>query len=320
MTTTKRLRIQDPGDIVALVPTVLGFHPTESLVMLTFARGAQAFHARIDLPEDPTANSEVIEVLIRAAVANAVDAVVVLAYSADADRAAEILSDSLRAMMAAALEVIDLISVQGEGWFEVVPDAPSGRGESGHCDVESHWFTAQNVLDGRVTHRSRADLAATLTPVAEDVERVALFFDDLEVPEAVEGLAAEGGWLAHTTQLQIAGVGQLTDATAARLIVGLGNARLRDLVCSLVTRSTAEAHVSLWSDVLRRCPEPGIADVASVLAFSSWLSGQGALAWCALDWVWPRQPWHPLGRRVAELLEHAVSPRLWEVPVASAQA
>ena len=49
-TSTTTLTARTPEDILAVVPVVLGFEPTESLVMLTFG-GDPPFHARVDLPE-----------------------------------------------------------------------------------------------------------------------------------------------------------------------------------------------------------------------------------------------------------------------------
>ena len=49
--TPHRMTARSPEDLFALAPIALGFHPEESLVMLTFGR--TAFHARIDLPEGP---------------------------------------------------------------------------------------------------------------------------------------------------------------------------------------------------------------------------------------------------------------------------
>jgi hypothetical protein len=41
---------RSPTDLVAIVPVVLGFHPRDSVVLLTFGTPGAAFHARVDLP------------------------------------------------------------------------------------------------------------------------------------------------------------------------------------------------------------------------------------------------------------------------------
>ena len=49
-TSPTTLTARTPEDILAVVPVVLGFEPTESLVMLTFGSDPP-FHARVDLPD-----------------------------------------------------------------------------------------------------------------------------------------------------------------------------------------------------------------------------------------------------------------------------
>ena len=50
---------------------------------------------------------------------------------------------------------------------------------------------------------------------------------------------------------------------------------------------------------------------ASLLAFGSWLSGDGAMAWCALDHVPQGKP-YALGNLVATAIERGLHPREWE--------
>ena len=47
------------------------------------------------------------------------------------------------------------------------------------------------------------------------------------------------------------------------------------------------------------------------LGFSSWLNGDGARAWCALDQVPADQP-YPLAAIVASALQNGLHPREWE--------
>ncbi len=41
--------------------------------------------------------------------------------------------------------------------------------------------------------------------------------------------------------------------------------------------ATADAHLRLWSELLRRAPEPQVAEAAVVTAFCAWQAGHGAL-------------------------------------------
>jgi hypothetical protein len=61
----------------------------------------------------------------------------------------------------------------------------------------------------------------------------------------------------------------------------------------------------------QRAPDEVRAAPASMLGFASWLSGHGALAWCALDQV-PEGKSYPLADLVAAAVQHGMHPREWE--------
>jgi hypothetical protein len=70
--------------------------------------------------------------------------------------------------------------------------------------------------------------------------------------------------------------------------------------------------VAFWTDVVRRTPEPLVPAPASLLAFAAWLAGHGALAWCALDRVFAVDPDYRMAAYLAQALEHALPPEVWE--------
>ncbi len=64
--------------------------------------------------------------------------------------------------------------------------------------------------------------------------------------------------------------------------------------------------------MIRRAPDEGRAPAASMAAFASWLSGDGAKAWCALDQV-PTDQNYPMATVVAGALHGGLPPSEWEV-------
>ncbi|QZY30869.1 DUF4192 domain-containing protein [Nocardioides coralli] len=64
--------------------------------------------------------------------------------------------------------------------------------------------------------------------------------------------------------------------------------------------------------MVRRAPDDLAPHAAAVLGFVAWVSGDGALAWCAVDRARALDPDHSLARLVADLLVAAVSPEEWE--------
>jgi hypothetical protein len=96
------------------------------------------------------------------------------------------------------------------------------------------------------------------------------------------------------------------------LALALRDPASRDEAWCGLTRDVARTHVELWSDVVRRVPDEVVAGPAAVLAVAAWLAGDGALAWCAIERCRAVEPDHTLARLVADLLDDACSPDLWE--------
>ncbi len=84
------------------------------------------------------------------------------------------------------------------------------------------------------------------------------------------------------------------------------------MVWAGITRDLADQHVRLWTAVVVQCPLELLAAPASLLAFAAWLSGHGALAWCAIDRSLQSDPDHNLARLVAQALDGAMPPSAWQ--------
>lgn len=311
MTSTRpaptQLTARCPEDLLALVPLVLGFVPERSVAMLTFG-AARAFHARVDLPDDPEEVPELVASLLEPALEHGVARVVFVLYACDAPGSAVVFAALLRAFTAAGVDVVEALRADGRRWFPMRPGHPEGRGVP--YDVSTHRFTAQAVLDGRVTHRSREELAATLVGLPELVAPVAAA---LAAERHVERDAeTEIAWAASTVRDHLAHDTGPGDAEVARLLVALRDDRVLDELSSQLTRADAAAHVAFWTAVLQRSPTELLAGPAGLVALAAWLAGHGALAWCAVDRCLAAEPEHPLAGCVAGLLTRALPPDLWD--------
>jgi len=107
----------------------------------------------------------------------------------------------------------------------------------------------------------------------------------------------------------VALVDAATDEQLRRLVTRV---EVRDAALYAVTRASAADHLRVWSCLLRGASDDQVPDVAALTAFCAWLSGDGALAWCALDRCFAVDDVHRLGRCLAECLERALPPSAWE--------
>lgn len=311
------LTARTPADLLAAVPCVLGFHPKDSLVMLTFSADGRAFHARVDLPDKPELLSELCAVLLQAALRNRVDRVALVAYTTEAALAGTVLDAVHDTFDAQDIDVVEMLRADGGRWFPMRAGFPHQLYLGVPYDTTSHRFSAEAVLAGRVTHRSRQELADTLVPDQSAVAAVqaALRGRATRLPSAQ--VPAEARWLWTTITLHVADGTIPSPDELARLVAACRDNELRDVAWSLITRETASRQADLWRAVLRCCPVAWAAPPAGLLAFACWLSGQGALAWCAIDRCRESDPEYSMADRIAEVLDAAVPPHVWEGPDAS---
>jgi hypothetical protein len=300
-----------PLDLVAVVPHLLGFHPQDSVVLLTFGR-QPAFHARVDLPQGEDDQRAVSEMLTAVVVRHRVRRVAVLVYTGDPWAAATVHDAVVPALVGRGVEIVDVLRVAADRFHAA--DEPDDPGTP--YDLSTHPFTAEQVLEGKVVHRSRSELAATLQPV--DPGAVA------EVAEAAEAadraastglchddLAGGARWVQQTVRGQIRSGSPLGAADAARLLALVACDDVRDVAWAEMSRAEADRHTALWSDLVRRSPRQLLPAAACLLAFAAWLQGHGALAWCALDRCLEADPGYSMADSVAGLLENAVPPTAW---------
>lgn len=312
----RSIRLRNEDDLLALIPYTLGFTPEDSLVLVTIGRDSAPFHARIDLPDVPADLPDVVAPLVVAARRNRAANAMVVVYTDDeclAEEAADLLVDALSA---GGVECLVALRADGRRWYPLGLDHLDPRSLVGvGYDIRDHELTSQSVLDGRVTFRNRSELADSLAAADPDeVEEVlgahgCLAPLDDRAPRPL--LTSEAGWLIEAVARQLHGVAPFTTAEVARVLRAVARQEVRDVVWCAITREEAAAHVRVWRDVVRRSPEELVAPAAGLLAFASWLAGDGALAWCAIDRSLRSDPDHTLARLVAQALEGAVPPSAW---------
>jgi hypothetical protein len=239
--------------------------------------------------------------------------VLFVVYSADGRLAATVTRALSRAFARAGIDVLEALRADGRRWWPACGSRPGVPSCGVPYDVSAHPFLARAVVEGRVTHASREHLRTTL---AGDPERVARVVGELAaLGGAPPPIEAEEDWAAALVARHTGDGTSPDDVEVARLLRGLLDVRVRDAAWAPVTRRSARDHVRFWTDVVRRCPAPLLAAPGALLAFAAWQSGEGALAWCALDRSAEADADYGLAGLVAQALTHAVPPDdAWEHP------
>lgn len=314
-------RVRSETDVLALVPFTFGFHPHRSLVLIMVSSPGRPFSARVDLPDDPADLEEVVAELATAAERNGGGArtcALVVVYT-DEHELAELASCLLTVELEAlGTDVVVAIRADRNRWYRLGGEDVDGQGGEGVAyDITGHQLAARSVVDGRVLFASREELAASLDlGDPAHAQRVAAAHAALTPSTAASPSAvlAEERWLAAHLGSWLAQP-PLAPAILAQLLRDVADPPLRDLVWGRMTRENAADHVRLWTSVVRHSPPALVAPAAGLLAFAAWLSGDGALAWCAVERSRAADPDHQLARLVARVLEGAVPPWEWTPPL-----
>ena len=112
-----------PADLLGLIPQMLGFAPTESLVMLN----PGSFTARLDLPRGDFEREEANASLIVPALRHQVQRTVLIAYTADHQDGIDALLSMSLAAQTAGLQVLATLLVDGITFATVASDGTLGE-------------------------------------------------------------------------------------------------------------------------------------------------------------------------------------------------
>ena len=322
MNDIRTLRASGPADLLALVPRLLGFHPRDSLVVLTVGSATHRFHARVDLPTNPITSEEVTSHLVDVAKQNGVRALAVVAYSDDAPLVGVVVDELSRRLRRTRVDLVCAIRADGRRWWRIGgAGVPPSVGTP--YDVVSHPLMAEAVVEGTVVLGSREELANTL--VGNDPEDAATVAEHAcQITERLRSMRAgprgrfrshlveEGAWIQQRLSRFSSDSQRLDAHEVARLCALLAaSIELRDVAWAEMTHEGARAHVDLWRDVVRRSPPELRAAPATLLGFAAWLSGNGALAWCAVDCAQRCDPDYNLAALLADALAGAIPPSVW---------
>ena len=298
------LSVRSPDELIAVIPHLLGFQPEESLVFVPM--GSDLPVARVDIPTTPRDQEQVWQSLRDGLSRYAQPGAAIGIVCFTAERAtAELMGHEF----ADRLDTIG-IDTRVSLWADQSRWANLNTGDMGlQTEDVRERLAAVTVLAGRAQPaRNRESLSTSLVGHREPVANLLP-----ETREAVRQNSAqiEGRWALSRIHRFHRDGERLSDPDAARLLVDLDSISIRDRLWLDMTRDNAASHVSLWTDMTKRAPDEVRAAPASLLAFGSWLSGHGAMAWCALDQVPDDRP-YALAGLVASAVQTGMHPREWE--------
>jgi hypothetical protein len=334
-----RVRVSSPADVLAVVPHLLGFHPGKSLVVMGVgrprARVQLAF--RYDLPDPPDAvhAADIAEHAAEVLRHRRLSSVIGVGYGPGAlvTPVADALAAALRQ---AGLRLHELMRVEdGRYWSYLCENPECCPAEGVPFDVRAHPAAAAMTVAGLVAYPDRAALASTLAPVT-GAAALSMEHATLRARERAAELSAQasGPGAGQPARLLVdagrravqeaistyrAGGRLLADEPVAWLTVVLAYLAVRDDAWARMDPGYRSAHLRLWTDVVRRATPAYLPAPASLLAFTAWQSGEGALANIAIDRALAMDPGYSLARLLRDIMDAGVPPSAARVPMTPEQ-
>lgn len=330
------------GDLLALLAIRLGFHPSESLLVGKLDGGPRSrlgFVARVDLPDRPPLQPQVaalVEVFRR----QAAERVVVVAVGSGTVPGL-LVDATVQAFTAVDVDVVEALVADGQRWWCRLCSAGTCGDPAGtEYDLTSSAAMAQAVLAGVSVLPSRTVLADGFAAVpGEQRAAVAAAVDEVRAgilrywqghgverplhrtpavltrgATRVRHLVGEAMQHVGSDARQAPLGAQISAEQVAELAVLAELVPVRDVAWSLITPSSARQHAALWAQVARQAPVDLSAAPLALAGFASWLHGDGAAAWCAVDRCLGEHPDYSMGLLLAEALHRAVPPGRWSPP------
>lgn len=331
-----QLHISSPDAILAVIPCLLGFHPSRSIVVVGAAppRGRIRLAFRYDLPDPPDAGtaakiaSHAAGILARQRVSLAI----VAGYGPGplVTPVADALVGELRR---AGVELHDMLRVHdGRYWSYSCRNPRCCPPEGVVFDPASHPAAAAMAAAGNQAMRDRAALAATIAPLrglAEESMRQAIRRAERRAAWLLPavGAPARGGSMARRVLGEglravaeaidiYRGGGEITsDEQIAWLAVALCDLRIRDDAWARMDPEQHQAHLRLWTTVVRRAPARYVPAPASLLAFVAWQQGNGGLANVALERALAADPAYSMALLLADAVGAGLPPSAARLPM-----
>ncbi|WP_130865142.1 DUF4192 domain-containing protein [Acidipropionibacterium timonense] len=283
-TTHSPLHIRSVDDVITVLPHLLGFRPTDSLVVMIVGPRtcpAAGLVARMDLPAMASPEGFRAGVGSLEACHPGTDLLFVV-FTDDIPTGQQVLREGLSSLRCS--RVLDAVVTDGSSWWGIDE-------EEGHPVVDDGRAAAEAIYRGLSVLPDRAALARTVAgpgpePRPEDAE----LFDEswrmlreMTLPDLfdlADTLLAAPTMEEDEPGPHPAGIDALTAVHLARM---LELPMIQIALWQGTERADARRLVDLWKQVLHHCPDHLAGPVLGLCGLAAWLCGDGATTSVCLE-------------------------------------
>jgi hypothetical protein len=282
--------LTSPHDLLAAIPFLIGYHPEDSLVVVSIKENAVGMAMRIDYPVDiPEGAYDLLASHLQRDLATG--ALLVAYVPSDRSDGEVVLSDASAALTRIGIATDESLLIQGGRYRSVLCQDPICCPAAGNLipEIDGSRIAVEHVVAGRAMPfanlQALTDSIASLPVAAEQrwIDQVKSFQVSPSAAYLTK-LQRDGA----TAVIDLAGefasgrIGQDLELTA-RVIGRLSDIQVRDFALGSHDEENVDSYFQMWRHLMRIAPDGFIAPVASLCAALAYESGDGALAHRALD-------------------------------------
>ena len=313
MTSTPLFTAHDVPDLIALLPTRLGFVPRESLCAIATSgpRHRFGFSMRIDVPESVEAVPALARHVCAHLARQGAEGAIVVAVSERPEIAGPLVwavEDSLGPV----LPVVSGWATKDRYWTTFDDCDPAGNP---YEIPDHHLAVVQAVAAGQEILPDREALERRYQPEQSERRRWMTCAVDSVALDVARRIGIDGGDPETLGRrelgpiLQAALLGRAPDeGEVLRVVVWMTSLPVRDVAWGLINRETARDFLTFWAHAARLAPPGFEAGPLCLAGFSAYLCGDGAQALIALQRASALDPDYSLAGLLLEALTQGVPP------------
>lgn len=277
-------------DLVTAVPFLIGFHPTDSVVLISVKEGAIGVAMRIDLPV--TINSDEIDLLAHHFIRDEAEAALLVAYVPDSRDDGDSILISLGAgLIRNGIQIHESLLIRSGRYRSIICRDSSCCPTVGKTlpSIDDSAIAAEHVVAG--IPMPYGDISELIDSIAADPLSLTKNWNSAVRNFLIDEDSSEVGALrrdgVESMELLLdefrIGRGVTDHMLVARVIGRISDVQVRDYAMGVHQEDTYDLYFTMWRELLRLAPMGLVAPIACIVAAMSYENGDGALAQRALD-------------------------------------
>lgn len=303
--TTNRITAKSVADLISIPRIMLGFDPSESIVVLGITGTRVEFCARMDVDHVESGRDTVAAQINSATTRADICEVVAMGFSTDPAGVAASMAPLIDELNAT---VIECVAVSPSHWWNVIGDGLVG--DPTPHNAATSLPSVQAVVAGVNVRQDRAAaVAAVQGPRRSDANYSGLMEHSIRAAALVAGMTAKDQ---AEAAVQLAGSQrELTTAESAQLAALMNTDEGAGAVLESLTIDMAAIYRPRLAEARRSAPATDAGGVLAVLGMVCWLDGEGAQAADCISQLDVFAPDNKIGAILRSLHNNAVPPSIW---------